>query len=179
MRRAICCFKGSGRCCMSRPLPCPALPGPTICQSVSSLLVRIWTMRSFFAWRPGWSAPSPNICSVEPAEWSAKRLRRALHVPVPDDQRDDGGEIRQNDKKLIRQAWIECLQSDLRRFGKTEAERGEECDQRTLAAEHDAGDSEKSTAGHHAFNEGVDLHYGEIRTAKTGSHAAEKNASSL
>ena len=98
---------------------------------------------------------------------------------MADDQRHDRGEIRQDNEELVRQAGIKRLQADLRRFREAKAERCQKRNQRTLASEHRAGHCKKSAAGHHAFDKGVDLHDGEIRAAKAGGNAAEKNASGL
>ena len=45
-----------------------------------------------------------------------------LAAAVANDQRYNGREVRQNDKKLIRQAWIKRLQTDLCCFSEAELE---------------------------------------------------------
>lgn len=92
---------------------------------------------------------------------------------MADDKRHDGSEIGKYDQKLIRQARVKGLQSDLRRLGKTEAERGKERDQRAPASKHHAGDRKKAATRHHAFNERMHLHYGQISAAKAGGKSAE------
>jgi hypothetical protein len=77
---------------------------------------------------------------------------------MPDDQRHDGCQIRKYHQKLIREVGIDDLQSNLRRFRKTEAKRSQERDERAPATKHHTGHGKKAAAGYRVFHKRLHLH---------------------